>query len=82
MEYKPDIIFDNDEQNLNEFYNTLYIDSLKFKKGNYSLYDLEQMLKKNEYPQIQGAKEILEWFIELKKVVLCSNLEHRGSAFN
>ena len=32
MEYKPDIIFDNDEQNLNEFYNTIYIDSLKFKK--------------------------------------------------
>lgn len=82
MKYEPDIIFENDEQNLNEFYNTLYVDSLKYKKGDYSLYDLEQMLKNNEFPQIQGAREILEDFIQMKKVILCSNLEHRGSAFN
>lgn len=93
MKYIPDLVFETDEQNLSEFYNSLYLDCERHNhlfhshsrhvdsSGIYSLNDLEQMLKNKGYPQIRGAREILEKFIGIKQMILCSGMEHQGTAF-
>ncbi len=45
-----------------------------------SLFDLESQLKNKKYPEVDGAEDALKLAIELKKVVLCSAMEHRGRA--